>query len=182
MRKRKGKEPGALSVWKSKAAKAKGISKSTDHQLVKGALANVAALRNVKHGAGDAPAEREQVLGLLEAELHLLVPGVRGQPRQALVERPSPQVAQKGPPNTKRLLSQRQAATALGIGRPALTRLIATKQVNTTMVNGVSKVPVLEVERMCRSGWDVDAPIPSKGRKKSATNKSVAAEIMNLDL
>lgn len=55
----------------------------------------------------------------------------------------------------KRFLSMREAARQLGISRDkALHDLIVSKRIRTVQVNGVTKIPASEIERIAQFGTD----------------------------
>lgn len=59
----------------------------------------------------------------------------------------------------KLILSKREAAKLLGVGRnQTLHDLIARGLLKTVVVNGQVKVPRADVERIAREGFDLDAP------------------------
>jgi hypothetical protein len=56
---------------------------------------------------------------------------------------------------TKRFLSMREAARQLGISRDkALHDLIVSKRIRTVQVNGTTKIPASEIERVAQFGTD----------------------------
>jgi excisionase family DNA binding protein len=75
----------------------------------------------------------------------------------------------------KLILSKREAAKLLGVGRnQTLHDLIARGLLRTVVVNGQVKVPRADVERIAREGFDLDVPRspmpraalkPAKGRE-----------------
>jgi hypothetical protein len=81
--------------------------------------------------------------------------------RAAIRDHQQPPSAQ--PPSkrsrTKLILSKREAARLLGVGRnKTLNELIARGLLKTVVVNGHIKVPRADVERIAAKGFDLDAP------------------------
>lgn len=102
-------------------------------------------------------------------------------------EQAQPPVAR--PPKSVRkklILSKREAARLLGVGRnQTLHELIARGLLRTVVVNGQVKVPRADVERIAREGFDLDAPKrPARRAVKSDAGggQGVVAAIRKLNL
>lgn len=68
-------------------------------------------------------------------------------------------------PKKKLILSKREAAKLLGVGRnQTLHDLIGRGLLRTVIVNGQVKVPRADVERIAREGFDLDAPKAAPAR------------------
>lgn len=76
-------------------------------------------------------------------------------------------------PKPKLILSLRQAAARLGVDRATtLHDLIRLGVIRTVDVNGKTKIPVAEVERLAREGFRTDGVAPKskpKARKPAAS-------------
>jgi predicted DNA-binding protein (UPF0251 family) len=69
---------------------------------------------------------------------------------------------------TPKLLSFRQAARRLGINRGTTLRaLIERGLIHTVAAKARRKIPVAEIERLERDGYDLDQPISKKRRRSS---------------
>jgi hypothetical protein len=64
------------------------------------------------------------------------------------------------PRDSKRLLSQAEAARRLGVcPDKTLPKLIAQRQLKPVMVNGKPKIPAAQVEQLALQGFDTSAPV-----------------------
>jgi len=101
-------------------------------------------------------------------------------------EQPSPPPRAPKSGRKKLILSKREAAKLLGVGRnKTLHELIARGLLKTVVVNGHVKVPRADVERIAREGFDLDAPEKSaRGQAKPSSTRAsdLVAAIRRLKL
>lgn len=113
------------------------------------------------------PTTVERVIGQGLAEMNALLREIAGALRH------SP----RAPSAPAKLLSQRKAARMLGIDRnTTLHDLIASGQLRTVLVNGLVKVPLVEVERLGREGFDTTLSPKSRSRVAGNVYEPSAAE------
>lgn len=79
---------------------------------------------------------------------------------------------------SKLLLSQREAAKLLGIGRDTLAELIGLKKLRTTKVNGQPRIPRSEVERLAEQGIDTTTSSHRQPLARRASNQEAVAAIL----
>jgi excisionase family DNA binding protein len=79
-------------------------------------------------------------------------------------------LGRENPRATKLILSFREAAKSLGIGRDTLRILIRAGEVRTVQVNGRTRIPRLEVERLASEGFSVCMKEPRLARRPAKTS------------
>lgn len=84
---------------------------------------------------------------------------------------------------TPLLVSKRQAARLLGIGRgDTLSRLIASGRIRVVSVDGRLRIPLEEVHRVAREGTEPPPALRRGVRRSASRGLSVAEKIRAIEL